>query len=140
MLIDFTGLSGQRVADVDELQVFQHVWIRYSDMSVLGVGVIVGFAVSAIVTTVIAPGQLWPYFLVIPIMGIWYFIFGRKRSVEGEKTERRFDKWKAQHQALDGDFILPGSTEVFYPTGFTITLMHDYPIADDALQNKYRKW
>lgn len=138
MLVDLTKFSGQRIADVDELQVTQRVWIRYSDLGVLGAGLVAGFAVSAIVASVVARGQLWPYLLVFPVMGLVYFAFERKRSVQGEISERRFDKWKAKHKTLDGDFILPGSTEVFYPTGFTITLMHDYPIADDALQNKYR--
>ena len=71
---------------------------------------------------------MWPYMLVPAAAIAAVVLFDRKRSTEGEKTQRRIEKMWADRHSLDGEFILPAG-EPFSPNGYELIEMHSHPKA-----------
>lgn len=68
MLFDLTRVSGQRVDQVDELQLAGRHWVRSTDVFIALGGAVVGALVGQGIRTFIGGGYI-PYFL-IPIAAV----------------------------------------------------------------------
>lgn len=128
MLFDLTSISGQRVAQVDELHLGGRQWVSTTTLFIGAGGAVAGGVMGLALQITLFPGSMW-VFLLIPIMFTAAIVlFGRRRSVEGEKTQTRAQKIWAKRTALDGAFIRPGSLEPFDPNGYEIIELHDHVI------------
>lgn len=128
MLFDLTAISGQRVSQVDELHVGGRQWVPVTGMLLALGGAAMGAGIATLIRMTLAPGAWWP-FLAAPICAAAAVIlFGRRRSMEGEATQRRIERMFASRTRMDGRFIRPGSLEPFDPNGFTFIETHDHPI------------
>lgn len=126
MLIDLTRVSGQRVSQVDELRLGERHWIRTTDIYLFGGGLLAG-AFAALPLRILF-GGVWMFFLA-PVAGvIAVFLFSRKRSVEGERTRRRFDRMMDRRRSMSGEFMLPGPAGRYEPNGYMLIEFHDHPI------------
>ena len=65
MLFDLTRVSGQRVDQVDELQLAGRHWVRSTDVFIALGGAVVGALVGQGIRTFIGGGYI-PYFLIPP--------------------------------------------------------------------------
>lgn len=129
MLFDLTAISGQRVAQVDELHLGGRQWVSSTDVFISAGGALTGAAVGELIRlTPLAAGQWWP-FLLIPVgILLALFLFARRRSVEGETNQRRFNRIMDAQRNMEGRFILPGSLEPFDPAGYELIEQHDHVI------------
>lgn len=129
MLFDLTAISGQRVAQVDELHFGGRTWVSSTTVFIGMGGALAGGVLAMLLRAIASPGAWWP-FLLIPICIIAAIIlFGRKRSMEGETTVSRMRELTWRRKRMDGEFIRPGSLEPFDPNGFAIIEVHDHPIS-----------
>lgn len=127
MLFDLTRVSGQRVDQVDELQLAGRHWVRSTDVFIALGGAVVGALVGQGIRTFIGGGYI-PYFL-IPIAAVAAVVlFSRKRSVAGEVNRRRIQKIVDAARVPEGKFVLPG-TATFSVNDFELMEMHDHPYA-----------
>ncbi|KAA8826915.1 hypothetical protein [Bifidobacterium myosotis] len=129
MLFDLTSISGQRVAQVDELHLGGRQWVSSTNVFIGAGGMLVGGIVGVVIRIMpFAAGQWWP-FLAIPIFLILALVlFSRRRSAEGEKNARRIDRLLDKRHGMDGEFIRPGSLAPFDPGGYRLTEFHDHVI------------
>lgn len=126
MLFDLTRISEQRVAQVDELKVGARHYIRSSTLFIFLGGAFAGLLPAMLLQMLF--GGMWPYMLVPAAAIAAAVLFDRKRSTEGEKTQRRIEKMWADRHSLDGEFILPAG-EPFSPNGYELIEMHSHPKA-----------
>lgn len=126
MLFDITRISGNRVDQVDELKITQHLWFQSTDLLIalagLGAGAVPAAPIMAFTQS------SWPLVLSPVGLVIALTFFTRKRSVAGELNPRRFDRMRDEAKALDGQFILPGSGESFSPNGYRLVEQWRRPI------------
>ncbi|OZG49847.1 hypothetical protein [Bombiscardovia coagulans] len=126
MLFDLTRISGERVSQVDELKVAGRIWLRSTDLLLIGGGAVVGVMIAQSIRMLTVS---WIPYLLIPVCAcVSYVLFSRKRSVAGEVHARRFDRWRDKRRALDGEFILPGSSRAFSPNGYRLIMQHAHPV------------
>ena len=126
MLFDLTRISTQRVAQVDEIKVWTHWYMRSSTLALIGGGGFAGVIPAMLLHALF--GGLWPY-LTIPATAIAAVVLlDRKRSTEGERTQRRIEGLWADAHILDGQFILP-ALEPFSPNGYELVEQHSHPKA-----------
>lgn len=127
MLFDLTRVSGQRVDQVDELQLAGRHWVRSTDVFIALGGAFAGMIVGQGVRSLLGGGYV-PYFL-IPIMAVLAVVFfSRKRSVAGEVNRRRIERIVDARRVPEGRFVLPGSAP-FSVNDFDLVEMHDHPYA-----------
>lgn len=127
MLFDLTRVSGQRVDQVDELQLAGRHWIRSTTVFIFLGGALVGAVLGQCVHTFVGGGYI-PYFLV-PITAVAAVVlFSRKRSIAGEVGRRRIEKIIDAKRVPEGKFVLPG-TAPFSVNDFELMEMHDHPYA-----------
>ena len=129
MLYDLTRVSGERVSQVDELKVTRHFWIRQSSFFLALGGFLVGGVLSMILIPVVGRGSWLPYRPAPLTAVLFVFAFSRRRSTAGEKTLRRWDKWRNKRRSLDGEFVLPGDPTPSSPSSYHITIQHSHPVA-----------
>lgn len=130
MLFDLTGISGQRVSQVDSLKLGSRHWIRTTDLGILAAGMLAG-AVMALPLRMMF-GGIW-MFLLAPIVGVAALaLFSRRRSESGEVNRRRFDRMLDSRRSLDGRFVMPGMDGPFDPNGTIMVEAHDHPVWPDA--------
>ena len=106
MLFDLTSISGQRVAQVDELHLGGRQWVSSTNVFIGAGGAIGGSLIALLLRfTPLAAGQWWP-FLLIPVGVITALVlFSRRRSTEGELNRRRIDRMIDKRHGMDGEFI-----------------------------------
>lgn len=127
MLFDLTRVSGQRVDQVDELQLAGRHWVRSTDVFIALGGAFAGAIVAQGIRSFIGGGYI-PYFL-IPIAAVLAVVFfSRKRSIAGEVNRRRIEKIVDARRVPDGKFVLPG-TAPFSVNDFELMEVHDHPYA-----------
>lgn len=130
MLFDLTGISGQRVSQVDSLKLGSRHWIRTSDLGILAAGMFAG-AVMALPLRMIF-GGIW-MFLLAPVVGVVALsLFSRRRSEGGEVNRRRFDRLLDSRRSLHGCFVMPGVDGPFDPNSAIMVEAHDHPVWPDA--------
>ena len=130
MLFDLTGVSGQRVSQVDSLKLGSRHWIRTSDLGILAAGMFAG-AVMALPLRMMF-GGIW-MFLLAPVMGVVALgLFSRRRSEGGEVSRRRFDRLLDSRRSLHGCFVMPGVDGPFDPNSAIMVEAHDHPVWPDA--------
>lgn len=127
MLFDLTKISGQRVDQVDEIQLVGRQWIRTTDLFIFFGGCVAG-AFVCLPLHMLFGG--WLPYLAIPAGGITAVVLlARKRSVAGEVHRRRLERIVDARRKVDGRFILPGG-ESFSVNSYRIVQMHDHPYCD----------
>ena len=130
MLFDLTGVSGQRVSQVDALKLGTRHWIRTSDLGILAAGMFAG-AVMALPLRMMF-GGIW-MFLLAPVVGVVALgLFSRRRSGGGEVNRRRFDRLLDSRRSLHGCFVMPGVDGPFDPNDAIMVEAHDHPVWPDA--------
>lgn len=129
MLFDLTSISGQRVAQVDELHLGGRQWVSSTNVFIGAGGAIGGSLIALLLRfTPLAAGQWWP-FLLIPVGVIAALVlFSRRRSTEGELNRRRIDRMMDKRHGMDGEIIRPGSLEPYDPAGYTLVEFHDHAV------------
>lgn len=129
ILLDLTGISGQRVAQVDELHLGGRHWVSSTTLFIILGGMAAGVMLAALIRLApMAAGQWWP-FLLAPVCGVLaVWLFGRRRSEEGETTRRRIERIVDERRGMDGRMFVPGGVEPYDPRFCEIVILHDHPI------------
>ena len=129
MLFDLTGVCGQRVAQVDELHLGGRHWVSSTTLLIALGGAVAGMMPAVLIRlTPPAAGQWWPFLLSPLTAGLAVWLFGRRRSEEGETTRRRIERIMDERRGMDGRMFVPGSVEPYDPRFREIIILHDHPI------------
>lgn len=123
MLYDLTRIQGARVDEADDVKVTRHYYMRTNDLKLLFLGALAGL---------VPAGLLQPWLgmasMILPAIGATtgLILFTRKRSVEGERHERRWDRLRDMVDPHRGRFVLPGS-DAFQPSDTMRATLDPHP-------------
>lgn len=133
MLFDLTRVTGAVVDDANDTKVTRHYYMRTADLY-LSVG---GAVAGAVPAGLLMPWVGSPAALLCPVGAlIALLLFSRKRAIDGQRGERRWDRLRDAHSLHDGYFALPGS-DVFQPLDRYTLVAAPFLIGDDERAEDY---